>query len=194
MSAEILTIGHSNHTAERFLELLAGAGISLLVDVRSIPHSRWVPHFSRPRLQALLGEAGIAYEFQGDALGGRPARPELFRDGVADYERMAAEPEFRAGLARVRAAAAERRLALMCAERDPLDCHRALLVGRALAETGATVTHILADGAQEPQAALEERLLRLAGHDTPDLLAPREARLDAAYRARARRGAFRVMS
>lgn len=184
MSAEILTIGHSNHSPERFLALLAGAGASLLVDVRSLPFSRRLPHFSRPHLAPLLGRAGIAYEFLGDSLGGRPARPDLLRDGIADYEEMAAEPAFRAGLARVQEVAAERRTVLLCAERDPLDCHRALLVGRALAAAGAAMTHILADGTHEPQAALEERLLRLTGHDAADLLDPREARLAAAYRAR----------
>jgi uncharacterized protein (DUF488 family) len=191
MTAEILTIGHSNHPAERFLALLRGAEVALLVDVRSVPFSRRVPHFSRPRLEALLADAGIAYEFRGAELGGRPARPDLFRDGAADYERMAAEPGFRSGLGRVRELAAQQRTALLCAERDPLDCHRALLVGRALADAGLAVGHILADGSREPQAALEERLLRLGGHDAPDLLVSREERLAAAYGARARRAAYR---
>ncbi len=192
MTSEILTIGHSNHPAERFLALLKAAGIALLVDVRSVPFSRRLPHFSRPRLEALLANAGIAYEFRGAELGGRPRRADLFQDGIADYEHMAAEPEFQSGLARVRELAAKRRTTLLCAERDPLDCHRALLVGRGLAETGLAITHILADGSLEPQTALEERLLRISGGDSPDLLSSRETRLAAAYRARARRAAYRV--
>jgi uncharacterized protein (DUF488 family) len=191
MTGEILTIGHSNHSAARFLALLKGAGIALLVDVRSVPFSRRLSHFARPRLEKLLGSAAIAYEFHGAGLGGRPKRPDLFRDGVADYERMAAEPLFRAGLDRLRALAAERRTALLCAERDPLDCHRALLVGRALAEAGMTVTHVLADGALMPQGTFEDRLLQTTGTDAPDLLCPRETRLAAAYHARARRVAYR---
>jgi hypothetical protein len=192
MSAEILTIGHSNHSAERFLALLRGAEVVLLIDVRSVPYSRRLPHFSRPQLETLLADAGIAYEFRGAELGGRPPRPDLFHRGVADYRHMAAEPSFHSGLARVREAATERRTALLCAERDPLDCHRALLVGRALAEAGSAMAHILADGSLEPQAAFEERLLRITGKDAPDLLASREARLAAAYHARVRRAAYRA--
>ncbi len=192
MSTEILTIGHSNHSAETFLTLLKEAGVALLVDIRSIPFSRWVPHASRPQLTALLAGAGIGYEFRGDALGGKPPRQNLSRDGMADYEQMAAAPDFRAGLARVREAAAEQRTVLLCAERDPLDCHRALLVGRALAEQGLAIVHILADGSRESQAAFEERLLRVTGKDIPDLLASREARLAAAYRARRLRAMHRA--
>jgi uncharacterized protein (DUF488 family) len=191
MSKEILTIGHSNHSTETFLALLKEAGAVLLVDIRSIPFSRWVPHASRPQLTALLAGAGIAYEFRGDALGGKPTRPDLFRDGMADYERMAAAPDFRAGLARVREAAEKQRTVLLCAERDPLDCHRALLVGRALAEQGLAIVHILADGAREAQMAFEERLLRVTGMDVPDLLTPREARLAEAYRTQRLRAARR---
>ena len=191
MSTEILTIGHSNHPAEKFLTLLAEAGVALLLDIRSIPFSRRVPHASRPQLVGLLAGAGIAYEFRGDALGGRPAHADLLVDGVADYERMAAMPDFRAGLARVREAAAERRTVLLCAERDPLDCHRALLVGRALAGQGLAIVHILADGSHESQASFEERLLRASGMSAPDLLASREARLAGAYRAQRLRAAHR---
>jgi hypothetical protein len=85
-------------------------------------------------------DAGIemGYVFFGDELGGRPRDPSLYCDGVADYEAMAQRPGFRADLDRLLAMAGQRRLCLMCSERDPLDCHRCLLVARALAACGAT--------------------------------------------------------
>ena len=100
-ACELLTIGHSNLAADRFLGLLKEAGVTAVADVRSVPFSRWCPWFSGKALaQRLPGEA-IAYIALGDALGGRPRDPRLYRDGVADYEAMGASEEFAAGLQRV---------------------------------------------------------------------------------------------
>ena len=115
-------------------------------------------------------------------LGGRPRDPALYCDGVADYEAMAAQGEFRAGLDRLMAEARRCRVCLMCAEREPLDCHRCLLVGRALAERGLAIGHILHDGRIEPHAATEQRLVEIT-HTGADLFATGHAeRLAAAYR------------
>ena len=191
VSAPVLTIGHSAHSPERFVALLQGAGATAVADVRSMPWSRRHPQFGRERLSATLRDAGIAYVFLGEELGGRPRSREFFRDGVADYEMMARTDSFRGGLDRVLAGATRYRIALMCAEHDPLDCHRCLLVARALAERGVDIGHVMNDGTMVPQAAIEDRLLALAGGDAADLFAPRAERLAAAYHARARRFAFR---
>ena len=128
----------------------------------------------------------------GDTLGGRPREDSLYRDGVADYEAMAKQPEFQAGLDRLEQIMARSRVCLMCAEREPLDCHRCLLVARRLAEHGLTIGHILQDGTVEPHAATEQRLLALDGDDPGDLFATgQDERLAAAYRRRARAVAFR---
>jgi uncharacterized protein (DUF488 family) len=190
LATEILTIGHSNHTWNRFAALLRGAGVTAIADVRSSPYSRHAPQFSRDSLVASLREEGIAYVFLGKQLGGRPASKALFCDSVADYERMAATPEFAAGLDRVIEGASRYRIALMCAERDPLGCHRCLLVGRRLRERGVEVGHILADGTVQPHEAIESRLLRVTGISDDDMFAPPAERLSHAYRARARKVAF----
>jgi uncharacterized protein (DUF488 family) len=184
-ACELLTIGHSNLSADRFTALLRGAGVTAVADVRSVPSSRWCPWFSRKALAERLVGEGIAYLALGDALGGRPRDPRLYRDGVADYEAMAATPAFRAGLERVVAETGRHRVCLLCAEREPLDCHRCLLVGRALAARGLAPGHIRADGAVEPHAATERRLLELAGGEA-DLFRDPAARLADAYRRRAR--------
>ena len=188
---DLLTIGHSNLPEERFAAMLQAAGMRTLADVRSVPASRYCPWFSKRHLSARLAQAGIDYVAMGDALGGRPRHASLYCDGVADYEAMAAVSEFRAGLDQVQTLTARARVSLMCAEREPLDCHRCLLVARALAARDLTIGHILHDGTIEPHAATEQRLLALAGASC-DLFAPgQEERLAAAYRARSRAVAFR---
>lgn len=190
MGITLWTIGHSNHALDGFLALLRGATIACIIDVRSAPFSRRMPHFNRERLRSSLAGAGVGYIHLGRELGGRPADPALLTGGMADYERMAASDAFKRGLEQSIALASESRHALTCAERDPLDCHRCLLVARAAVERGVGVRHILGDGAVIDHLAIEERLLDLAGTAASDLFAPRAERLAAAYRARARKVAF----
>src|SRR5260370_12996221 len=143
MSFDLFSIGHSNIPAERFIGLLRQAGVNAIADVRSTPFSRRFPWFSGKNLAATVAQHGTAYLAYGDTLGGRPRDAALYRDGVADYEAMAQWPEFQIGLDRLLADAARARVCLMCAEREPLDCHRCLLVARSLAERRLPVAHIL---------------------------------------------------
>lgn len=156
-----------------------------------MPFSRRFPWFSSRTLCERLHSKGISYNMMGETLGGRPPNPALYRDDIADYEAMAAAPDFRGSIDRVVAQAERHRLCLMCSEREPLDCHRCLLVGRALAERGCAVGHILGDGSVELHTATEERLL---GSVRPgdDLFSDRPARLADAYRKRSRRIAARL--
>ncbi|MGH6932123.1 MAG: DUF488 family protein [Dongiaceae bacterium] len=167
----IFTIGHSNHSIDRFIELLRLAGVTAVADIRSTPFSRWVPHFSRPALERHLTAARLDYMFLGEQLGGRPRDKSVWRDGRVDYGLIAATASFQHGLDRVQAEASRRRLALMCAERDPLDCHRFLLVGRQLAERGANIRHVLADGTLEDHGATERREPVTPGVPDRDLFA-----------------------
>ncbi|MCC6781155.1 MAG: DUF488 domain-containing protein [Hyphomicrobiales bacterium] len=187
---EVLTIGHSTLPYERFLSLLRGARVTAVADVRSAPYSRQFPHFSRDELREELRSDGISYVFLGKELGGRPSEDKFYCEGVADYEKMAQAPEFNRGLDRVIEGAKKHRIALMCSERDPLDCHRCLLVGRALARRGVCVCHILSDGSMATHDQIEDRLLDLAGRTDDDLFATRSERVAAAYRERACKVAF----
>jgi uncharacterized protein (DUF488 family) len=191
---DLFTIGHSHHPIERFIELVRDAGITAIADVRSIPASRRYPWFNQARLAPRLADEGIAYVPLGDALGGRPRDPHLYRDdGVADYAAMACTQEFRAGLDRVAEGTRRYRVCLMCAEREPLDCHRCLLVARELKARGLAIAHLLADGTIEPHAQTEERLLALAGGPS-DLFANRDQQVEAAYARRAGTHAYRRSS
>src|ERR1700681_915823 len=178
----IKTIGHSNHPLERFIDLLKAGGVTLLVDVRSMPYSRRFPQFGKERLARSLAEAGIVYLHEGAALGGKP-------EGGANYDALAERPAFKDALGRLIERAQGTTLCLMCAEKEPLDCHRTVLVSRRLAERGVAVGHLLADGGMRPHRDVEEALLvKNGGPDLfeADLLKDRAARLARAWQARER--------
>lgn len=157
----IYTIGHSNHPIDKFVSLLKQHGISAVADVRSVPYSRFNPQFNREAFAALLEEAGIAYVFLGKELGARPDDRSCYENGQADFERMAERAEFKRGLDRVIKGSDEYRIALMCAEKEPLDCHRTILVCRNLKTLGVNIKHILPDGSLEDHRETESRLLKI---------------------------------
>ena len=129
--------------------------------------------------------------FLGEELGGRPTKKKLYLDGVADYERMATDRNFQNGIDRVVEGAKRYRIALMCSEYDPLDCHRCLLVGRALAKRGIEVRHILSKGKMVSQREIEARLIQQCGHGGEDFFAKGDERLAQAYRERSRQVSYR---
>lgn len=172
----IFTIGHTDHSMENFGALLAENSVNMVVDVRSAPRSRWVPHFNPDSLEPALERAGIDYAYMGRELGGRPNdRSAYDADGRVSYERAAEADDFTDAIASLIRQGDERRIVLLCMERDPLECHRALLVARALAEQEVDVRHILPDGSVESHEELMNRLLESLGLPSqPDLLRTRE--------------------
>lgn len=144
---QIFTIGHSNHSAAIFISLLEQHGIDAVADVRSKPYSRFVSQFDRKSLSSLLKDVDIAYVYVGKELGGRPSDPELYDPrGHACYRSMAQTEAFRSGLERILEGASQYRLALMCSEEDPLQCHRALLIAHELWQRDIHVSHVRACG------------------------------------------------
>jgi uncharacterized protein (DUF488 family) len=160
--ALLFTIGHSNHAIEHFLRLLRRHDVEVVADVRSRPSSRFVPHFSKPRLARVLAEAGIGYLHLGAELGGKPPRGQASA-ASADYVSRVRQPEFRAGVERLLEAARDRPVAMLCRERDPLDCHRFCLICRHTMPLVDEIRHILPDGALEAQDETERRLLGRGG-------------------------------
>lgn len=162
----LFTIGHSGHDLEHFLALLRRHQIEVLVDVRSHPYSRHLPHYRRDALRETLVRNGIEYLFLGRELGGRPTGDEFHVEGRLIVGRRAGAPELRQGLSRLLLVAQDRRVVIMCAEEDPGRCHRTSLIGPALAQEGATVIHIRGDG--RLQAGGEDRQLPLFEDDQID--------------------------
>jgi len=169
---ELFTIGHSNHSIEAFIALLQQHGVTALADVRSHPYSRYLPHFNQTPLKTALFDAGIRYVFLGRELGARPSEPTCYVDGKALYERIASTELFSQGIQRILKGAETYKIALMCAEKDPVTCHRAILVGQHLREFTLDIHHILRNGNLETHQHLEERLLELHGLKQPESIEP----------------------
>ena len=167
--ATVFTIGHSNHPPEKFAALLAMHRITGVADVRSAPYSRANPHFNREPLAARLKGSGIAYVYLGRELGGRTDDPDCYDEaGRIRYDRVANTQRFRDGLQRIASGAARFSIALMCAEKQPERCHRALLVAQALDEQGVEVRHIKADGETESHNDMVDRLIATLGLNPDD--------------------------
>ncbi len=193
----VFTLGHSNFALDVFLGMLRGQQVQLLIDVRSRPQSGRFPQFSQPGFQPAVEAADIAYLFMGEELGGRPEDPDVYMgDGVVDYRRRRKSYAFRSGVERVLSEAESRSLALLCAEEDPLECHRFLMICPELVAAGVRPLHIRKGSRLETQEEAENRLLAASGLASMagNTLFP-EARLqalDEAYDSQARKCAFRV--
>jgi uncharacterized protein (DUF488 family) len=190
MKPVIYTIGHSTHTEERFTALLKMHAIATLCDVRSSPYSRFNPQFNREGLKQVLAEAGVGYLFVGQELGARSDDPACYDGGKVQYDRLARTALFRKGLDRLEETARGGSLALMCAEKDPLDCHRTILVTPHMQARGFRVEHILEDGTLESHEETMNRLLRLLHLPDEDLFRSHEDILEDAYRIRGARIAY----
>ena len=143
----VYTIGHSIHSLEKLISLLSANRIDVSVDIRSEPYSRKVPHFNKDNLEKEIKKAGLKYLFLGKELGGRPTKRQFYdQEGFVLYSKIADSPDFKSGLERVLNGIEKFRVALMCSEENPANCHRRLLVGRVLASGGVEVFHIRADG------------------------------------------------
>lgn len=178
----LFTIGHSTHDFATFLELLKLHEIEVVADVRSRPYSR-LPWFSRPELEKELKANRVRYVFLGDELGARRVERECYIGPRADYELIAKTPAFAKGIARLRDGVAKFRVALMCAEKDPLDCHRTVLVCRHAKEF-CHISHILSDGTLETHADAELRMMRKFVPAEGDMFLSRIDLLNKAYRLR----------
>jgi uncharacterized protein (DUF488 family) len=201
LADRIFSVGHSNHELDSFLALLHGAGITAIADVRSSPYSKRYPQFNKGPLEAAFQASGIAYVYLGDLLGGRPNSRALYdAEGRADYEAIRATPAFRRGLERLLDGAERYRMAMLCGEDDPLDCHRGLMITPALGELGVSPRHLRKDGSLETTPAMEQRLLKEMKLEdrlqadlfhTPDEAEVREI-IAEAYRLMARKKAFQL--
>jgi uncharacterized protein (DUF488 family) len=192
----VFTIGHSNLELEEFLSRLAEHRVQVLCDVRSRPASFRFPQFNGEGLEVNLRDAGHKYEFLGESLGGRPADSRLYQaNGTVDYFLRRKSRDFVAGVDRVVELSRNQTIALMCAEEDPLQCHRFLMICPELLERGVTPVHIRRGGALESQRDAEDRLLALsdltAFASGSLFVAERSSALEDALRRQAQEYAFR---
>lgn len=155
----IYTIGYGNRSMQEFIKLLKQHNISYLIDVRSSPYSRFNPDFSKEALARLVKQSGMRYVFMGDTLGGRPNDSTCYVDGQVDYTQVREKPFYRQGIARIRTAWEKQlRVALMCSEAKPYECHRGKLIGNTLIEQEIAVAHIDEKGNLMEQQEINRKL------------------------------------
>jgi uncharacterized protein (DUF488 family) len=186
----VFTVGHSTHSVPGFLGLLQKHGITAVADVRSVPVSRFTPQFNRYAVERSLSEVGIKYVFLGKELGARTEDLSCYVDGRVRYDLLARTPEFASGVDRLRKGSQSERIAVMCTEQEPLDCHRCVLVARALEGNGIAVEHIHSDGHAEDHASAMRRLMVNFGLDQEDLFRTSVERLQEALDRQEQRIAY----
>jgi uncharacterized protein (DUF488 family) len=163
MQSQVLTVGHSNHEIASFIEMLSSQGVTAVADVRSSPFSRYAPQFNRKPLTVDLNRRGISYAFLGGELGGRPDDPACYVDGQVRYSLLARTDQFRRGIDRLVDGSGRERIAVLCSEREPLDCHRTLVVARELEGRGVRVEHLLGNCQTESHTDAMARLMARFG-------------------------------
>ena len=158
---KLFTVGHSQHTPEYFINLLKRHNINCVLDVRSTPYSKYAEQFNRENVHAFLQNSSIRYSYMGKYFGARPTELKSYNNkGYLDFEKVAQSERFNIGVKNVILGLEQNNnIALMCTEKDPIDCHRAILVARAFELRGIEVNHILSDGTLQNQRKLDERLL-----------------------------------
>lgn len=187
----VYTVGHSTQPFESFLGLLRKHEVTAVADVRSSPFSRHAPHFSRDQIKQGLNSEGIAYVFLGRELGARSKDDTCYINGKVSYKRLAQTSLFQRGIDRLEDGCARYRIALMCSERDPSECHRTILVSRVLEERGADVCHILGNGQLEAHRETMLRVLDLLGTPRGDMLDSEDDLIARAYEGREKQIAYR---
>ena len=183
----LYTIGHSRHPIAHFINLLKEHAVTLIFDVRSIPYSRRNPQFNQKTLAERLANEGIAYIFSGKELGAKSPGPECYVNGKVQYDLIAARPEFTDGLERIIDKTGEFKPALLCAEEDPLICHRTILICRHLRDRVNSILHIRGDGSIENNEVFEQRLVKATGSGEADLFDTETSIIGRAYELQGQR-------
>jgi uncharacterized protein (DUF488 family) len=186
----IYTVGHSTHEVDHFIGLLKMHGITAIADVRSSPYSRMNPQYNRENLQRSLAEHNIQYVFLGKELGARSDDPACYQDGKVQYVKLAETDQFKSGIERLSLGSKTLTISLMCAEKEPLECHRSILVARQLHKAGFDIGHIHADGTLENHSDAVLRLLKDLKLGNGDLFMSEEEIIAKAYEKQENRIAY----
>ena len=188
---EIFTIGYSSFQLDVFFDTLKKYEINAVVDVRSSPYSLYKPEFNRDSIKKSLTSNKIAYVFLGEECGARLNDSKFYINGKVSYDLVAESPVFKGGLERIKKGMETHTIVLMCAEKDPITCHRTILISRKLSPELA-IKHILGDGSFEYHEQSEQRLLKLFNPDQLDMFNGAKKTLDDAYTLQAEKISYEV--
>lgn len=189
---ELFTIGYSTHSLETFLRSMKKFKISAVADVRSSPYSKFKPEFNREIFEKFLQKHNIAYVFLGDYCGARVEDPFCYVNGKVNYNLVSKNTKFKEGLERIKKGMENYRVALMCAEKDPITCHRTILICRNIVSEKINIKHILSNGNVEEHKDSEYRLLKLYNLNNPELFRNEQQRLDEAYSRQGEKIAYEI--
>jgi uncharacterized protein (DUF488 family) len=181
MANKLFTIGYASFSIGDFIDILKKYDINALVDVRSAPYSKYKPEFKKDSLNKFLVDNNISYIFLGKYVGARVEDPACYTDGKLNYGLLKKTKNYQAGINRILHGMKDYRIALMCAEKDPVNCHRTFLVCRTLRSYPIEILHILEDGSLEDHNATEGRLLKLHDLDQPDIFRSERERVEEVY-------------
>lgn len=158
---EIYTIGHSNYSVDKLIDMLKIYDIDCVIDIRGTPYSKYNVQFNKETIRKTLTDRGYLYIYMGKEFAvQRMNKSSYTKEGYADFEKAMRDEHFLEGIKRLKNGLNKGyKIALMGAMQDPINCHRAILVGRALREKGFNVKHILHEGTLASQEELEERIL-----------------------------------
>lgn len=191
---KLYTIGHSTHTTEKFIELLKMHSITAVCDVRSSPYSKFNPQYNRETISMDLKKQNIAYVFLGRELGPRTEEENCYIDGKVQYDLIAKTSLFHHGISRLKEGMKSYRIALMCAEKDPVTCHRTILICRQLRADDIDIYHILEDGTLEKNRDSERRLMKMLKIPELQLFETPEELVAQAYRKQSEKIAYKQQS
>lgn len=169
MSNDLYTIGYASFSIGYFIETLKKNNITALIDVRSAPYSKFKPEFKKDNLNRALNDNNISYVFLGNFVGARVEDASCYIEGRLNYGLLQNSEKFKTGINRILNGTKDYRIALMCAEKDPVTCHRTFLVCRTLRSYPVRILHILEDGSLEEHSDTEKRLIKLHNLDQPDI-------------------------
>jgi len=190
MNNKIYTIGYSTFEIEEFIRVIKSHGITAVADVRSSPYSKFKPEFNKKDFQKELNKNDLAYVFLGQELGARVDMPDCYVDNKVDFKLVAQHDIFLNGITRIRTGMEKFNIVLMCAEKDPITCHRTILICRALRALKINISHILEDGQLEKHSDSEQRLLTLFDLQEPSMFETTEQRINQAYDLQAEKIAY----
>lgn len=161
MALDIYTMGHSNYSFEEFLKRLDMHHIDTVVDIRGTPYSKYNIQYNKERLAYALKDRGYTYIYMGKEFAAKRQNSSLYNEeGYADFEKVVYDADFLHGIERLKKGCKKGyRIVLLGAKQDPTECHRFVLVGRALVKNGFQVHHLLHDYKVSSQEDLEPYLV-----------------------------------
>jgi uncharacterized protein (DUF488 family) len=189
----LFTIGYAAfENISLFAQWLQYYGIDAIADVRSVPYSKFRPEFNKETLIDILKKNGIKYVFLGDYCGARIDDMSCYVDGCVDYTKVRKTEKFKQGIERIINGLTNYNISLLCAEKDPIYCHRDILICKNLKSYNISINHILADGKLENNEITEKRLLSILKLDTNELFMSLDEQLEKAYELQGKNIAFKL--